>query len=145
MKRPCGGGVGRSIDEMSGQWVGTGLSHRGYVSHGTWSVINRPARAVFTVKNLPPPLFGEGTFITVHQTLPPRKDGRTGTQDTCCCTATRPHDCTRTGPTCQYAATRPDCCRPSTRQDECWTFFWPTTRTHSNCRTSLPDNTYSVD
>ena len=43
------------------------FSWGGSAFHTYLSVIEGPMRQLLTVKNLPPPLFSEGNFITVHR------------------------------------------------------------------------------
>ena len=61
-----------SIDR-SGKGVEVLISWGGYVFHTCRHVPNRPTREVLTVINLPPPHFGEGSFITVHRQFTVRK------------------------------------------------------------------------
>ena len=51
---------------MSGEGVRVPFSWQGSAFHTYLSMTEGPMRQVLTVKNLPPPLFSEGTFITVH-------------------------------------------------------------------------------
>ena len=59
--------VCRSSVHMSSKGVRVSFSWGGSAFHTYLSVIEWPVRQLLTVKNLPPPLFSEGNFITVHR------------------------------------------------------------------------------
>ena len=58
---------------MSSEGVRVPFSWQGSVFHTYLSVTEGPMRQLLMVKNLPPPLFSEGTFITVHQNILSRR------------------------------------------------------------------------
>ena len=52
---------------MSGEEMRVPFSWGGSAFHTYLSVIEGPVRQLLTVKYLPPPLFSEGNFTTVHR------------------------------------------------------------------------------
>ena len=66
-ERRVEGDVHRSSVHMSGEGVRIHFSWQGSAFHTYLSMTEGPTRQVLMVKNLPPPLFSEGTFITVHR------------------------------------------------------------------------------
>ena len=61
------GDVCHSSVHMSSEGVRVPFSWGGSAFYTYLSMIEGPMRHFLTVKNLPPPLFSEGNFITVHR------------------------------------------------------------------------------
>ena len=59
--------VCRSSVHLSAEGMRVPFSWGGSAFHTYLSVIEGPMRQLLTVKNLPPPAFSEGNFITVHR------------------------------------------------------------------------------
>ena len=59
---------------MSGEGVRVPFSWGGYAFHTYLSMIEGTMHQLLMVKNLPPPLFSEGNFITVHRLVRPEEN-----------------------------------------------------------------------